>query len=409
MQPVPDWGTVPRMLRAQAASSPDAVVVADGPVRLTVADLRTAAREMALGLIGLGIAPRERVAIWAPNTWQWAVSAFGAWDAGAVVVPLSTRYKGFEAGQILAKTGARVLVASSSFLGTEYIKLLDTEFGPASDELPFAGLPELRHVIVLDGSESRPGCYSLEAVHARGAAVDEQVVEERARAVRPDDVVEILATSGTTGEPKGVMLTGDQVMRAYWDWSEINDLRAGDRYPIVSPFAHGFGINAGMIACVMRCAEMHPIALFDADSALELIERERLTLLAGPPALFEGLLSRPDLPERDISSLRVAVVGAAAVPTELIRRMQIDPRLRAGGQCLRPHRRFLRHGDSGRGPDRRGRDDRWATRSRNGGAHRRRLPGSTLPPGESGGDSGPWVRRHGRLLAGAGAHLAGHR
>ena len=129
-------------------------------------------------------------------------------------------------------------------------------------------------------------------------------------------------TSGTTGEPKGVVLDGAQIMRAYWDWSEVCGLGPGDRYPIVSPFAHGFGINAGMLICVARLATMVPIAVFDPDAALGLIEEFRLTTLAGPPALFERILANPELAERDISSLRWAIVGAASVPTALVHAMR---------------------------------------------------------------------------------------
>jgi HIP---CoA ligase len=313
MDPLPGWGTLPRMLAAQAATRPDTVVVVEGRIRLTTIDLLRRSRAVTRTLIGLGIEPGDRVAIWAPNSWQWVVTAFGVWQAGAIVVPLSTRYRAIEAGEMLVKTGARVLFSSGQFLGLDYVGMLTAEFGPAEAGRPFQGLTELRELLLLDNLPADlPTTVSAEEVEAR------------AMAVRPNDVCSILATSGTTGEPKGVMLTGEQVMRTYWDWSQIVDLREGDRYPIVSPFAHGFGINAGLIACVMRAAEMYPIAIFDPDSALELVARERVTLLAGPPALFERLLSRSDLADHDISTLRVAVVGAAAVPTELIRRMRSD-------------------------------------------------------------------------------------
>jgi acyl-CoA synthetase (AMP-forming)/AMP-acid ligase II len=183
------------------------------------------------------------------------------------------------------------------------------------------GLAELRSVLLLDDAGGAPHVHGYDEVRELARATPSGEAEARAAAVRGEDVFEILATSGTTGEPKGVMLNSAQILRAYWDWSDIVGLRAGDRYPIVSPFAHGFGINAGLLACLMRLAQMHPIAVFDPDRALELIESDRVSILAGPPALFARLLSRDDLARHDISSLRVAVVGAASVPTELVRRM----------------------------------------------------------------------------------------
>ncbi|WP_327002621.1 AMP-binding protein [Dactylosporangium sp. NBC_01737] len=307
------------MLLDRAAQAPSDVAVVDGDVRLTMGELLAATERFAGALIGLGVERGDRVAVWAPNTWRWAVAALGIWYTGAVIVPVSTRAKAIEAGQLLDRTGARLLVAADGFLGVDYVDLLRAEHGPASAGGPFAGLPALRDVVLLTDRpvDPRPGVRTLADL-----PVDVASARQRALEVRPEDPIEILATSGTTGEPKGVVLAGPQMMRAYWDWSELVGLREGDRYPVVSPFAHGFGINAGLLACVMRGARMHPIAIFDPDTALELVERERLTLLAGPPALFDRLLSRPDLPDRDITSLRSAVVGAAAVPTELIHRMR---------------------------------------------------------------------------------------
>ncbi|GGM78101.1 AMP-binding protein [Dactylosporangium sucinum] len=313
LPPMPEWETLPRMLLDRAEQAPSAVAVVDGDVRLTTAELLASAEAFAAGLIGLGVSRGDRVAVWAPNTWRWVVAALGIWHTGAVIVPVSTRAKAIEAGQLLDRTGARLLVAADGFLGVDYVDLLAAEYGPAAPDRPFERLPSLRDVLLLSSA-------GLAGVAEVSVPVEE--VRRRALEVRPEDPIEILATSGTTGEPKGVVLAGPQIMRAYWDWSELVGLREGDRYPVVSPFAHGFGINAGLLACIIRGAQIHPIALFDPDTALELVERERLTLLAGPPALFDRLLSRPDLPDRDITSLRSAVVGAAAVPTELIHRMR---------------------------------------------------------------------------------------
>ncbi|MFC7566963.1 AMP-binding protein [Actinomadura namibiensis] len=128
-----------------------------------------------------------------------------------------------------------------------------------------------------------------------------------------------MATSGTTGAPKGVMLYHAQLLRGYWDWAEIVTLREGDRYPIIAPFSHGFGINAGLLACVLRRATMMPVALFDPGDLMDMIERDRISVLAGAPPMFFRILD--ELDGRDVSSLRVAICGAAAVPPELIRRL----------------------------------------------------------------------------------------
>ncbi|MFG1702266.1 AMP-binding protein [Nonomuraea sp. M3C6] len=293
MAPMPDWGTLPRMLRDQAEHHPDAVVVADGGTRVTMSGLRTAAAEIARGLIALDVGPGDRVAMWGLNSAYWVLHAFGIWDAGAVIVPLSSRYKGIEAAQLIEKTGAKVVVTGAGPTAT-----------PLADLLP--PLPGLRHP-----SELR----------ALGTRVSARESEERALATRPEDLCEIMSTSGTTGTPKGVMLDHAQILRGYWDWSEIVTLNERDRYPVIAPFSHGFGLNAGLIACVLRRATMVPIPIFTPDALMSLISSERITVLAGPPTLFHRLLDELDRGSWDVSSLRVAICGAAAVPSALINRL----------------------------------------------------------------------------------------
>ncbi|MEU6712663.1 AMP-binding protein [Nonomuraea sp. NPDC046802] len=287
----PDWETLPRMLRDQAERHPDSTVVAGGGTRMTLSGLRAAASEIARGLIALDVAPGDRVALWGVNSAHWVRHAFGIWDAGAVIVPLSSRFKGVEAAELIAKTGAKVLITGAG-----------PSAAPLADLLP--PIPGLRQVTHLDGG---------------GASAGE--AEERALAVRPEDLCEIMSTSGTTGAPKGVMLDHAQVVRGYWDWSEIVTLDEHDRYPIIAPFSHGFGLNAGLIACVLRRATMVPIPIFTPDALMSLISAERITVLAGPPTLFHRLLDELDRGSWDVSSLRVAICGAAAVPSALITRL----------------------------------------------------------------------------------------
>ena len=321
MESIPAWGTVPRMLRATAEARPGTVICADGDMRLTQRDLREFAARVARALLALGVRKGDRVAVWAPNTWEWVVTAFGIWDVGAIAVPLSTRGKGIETAELLRRTGSAVLFASEGFLGRSFVDMLGEVTGPAHGHLPFAQLPDLRQVVLLGAPRRGTGLLSWSAFLAAGEDTDAARAEEAALGVSPGDPIEILSTSGTTGTPKGVVLDGAQVLRAYWDWAEVIGLGPADRYPIVSPFAHGFGINAGLLVCVQRGATMVPVPVFNPDDAFDLIERKRLSVLAGPPSLFSRMMARPDFAERDLSSLRVAVVGAAAVPTELVRAM----------------------------------------------------------------------------------------
>ncbi|MFD2469059.1 AMP-binding protein [Amycolatopsis silviterrae] len=312
------------MLRTTAESRPDTVVCLDGDVELTQSGLRVQASRVARALIAHGVRHGDRVAIWAPNTWEWVVTAFGIWDAGGIAVPLSTRGKGIETAELLRRMGCSVLVATEGFLGRSAVDMLADVAGPPEGSRPFAELPDLQHVVLLGDSRAGRGLVSWAGFLDSSEAVTASHAEDRARAVAPSDPFEILCTSGTTGTPKGVVLDGSQILRAYWDWAEVIRLGEGDRYPIVSPFAHGFGINAGLLVCVARGATMIPVPVFNPDAAFDLVENQRLSVLAGPPSLFARMLSRPDLPGRDLSSLRVAVVGAAAVPTDLVRSMHTE-------------------------------------------------------------------------------------
>ncbi|MER6944737.1 AMP-binding protein [Nonomuraea sp. NPDC000554] len=305
MGPMPDWGTLPRMLRDQADRHPDATVVEDGGLRLTMAGLRESAAGIARGLIALGVRPGDRVALWGVNDPYWVAHALGIWDAGGVLVPLSSRYKGIEAAGLIARTGAEMLLTGEGHGGTVLAGLLPP-------------LPALRHVIVPDGL--RDGSW-LAASDLRALGADVTTGEERALAVRPGDLCEIMSTSGTTGAPKGVMLDHAQVLRGYWDWAEIVTLGEDDRYPVIAPFSHGFGLNAGLIACLLRRATMLPIRAFTPDALVSLIASGRVSVLAGPPTLFSRLLDELERAEPDVSSLRVAICGAAAVPAALITRL----------------------------------------------------------------------------------------
>lgn len=315
------WNTIPRMLRSQALDAPDAVAVSDQGTTLTVSDLYAESLLVARALQAVGVERGDRVGIWAPNCAPWVVTAFGIWAAGAVVVPLSTRFKGIEAGDLLRRTGVRVLFAAEGFLGASYVGFLSERYGQPKDGRPFQELDALELVVTLDPTGPRDGLVALATFLEQADRVSEMDGEARADSVAPEDLCEVLSTSGTTGLPKGVMLEHHQMLRAYWDWSQIAGLSPGDRYPIVSPFAHGFGINAGILACAMRQATMVPVSVFDPDAALDLVESERVSLLAGPPNLFSRIVHHPDLPRRDVSSLRIAIVGAAEVPEQLVHEM----------------------------------------------------------------------------------------
>lgn len=309
-----EWGTTPTLVLAAAARGGDHPAVVDGDVAITYAELADRVVEAAAGLLALGIEPGDRVSIWAPNIHEWVVAALAIHAAGGVLIPLNTRFKGAEAVDILERGGARVLFTVSGFLGTDYVAMLrDTG----------AGLPGLEHIVVLRG-DVPDGATSWSRFVEGGGGVAREEVHERMAAVSPDDLSDILFTSGTTGRPKGVMTTHAQNLRAFWDWASIVGLRSDDRYLVINPFFHSFGYKAGILASVMKGSTLYPQAVFDVDEALERIGRDRISMIPGPPTLYQTILSAPDLASRDLSSLRLAVTGAAAIPVSLIERMRSE-------------------------------------------------------------------------------------
>ena len=283
----------------------------DGPLRLTFCDLHEGANAVAAALVGSGVGPGDRIGIWAPNSAAWVIASFGVYAAGAVLVPLNTRYKGEEAGHILRASGTRMLLTVTDFLGTDYTRLLEG----------VAGLPDLREVVVMAGATG-DGALSWDHFLQRGQAVDPDAVASRSRAVEPGDTSDIIFTSGTTGAPKGAMLGHGASVRTYLEWSSLVDLREADRYLVVYPFFHTAGLKSGVLACVLRGATIHPLAVFDVPTMLALVAEERITMLPGPPTVFQTILSHPDLPSFDLSSVRSSVTGAAVVPVEVIRQMR---------------------------------------------------------------------------------------
>ncbi|CAM3677319.1 FadD3 family acyl-CoA ligase [Nocardiopsis rhodophaea] len=330
--PVPrGWTSIPRMLRAQARARPDAEVLVDSDSRRTLAGLAREASRLARAIIATGVHAGDRVAVIGPNSARWAELAFAIWDAGAVIVPLSSRFKGFEAADLLRRTGARLLFATEYFLDTSFVRLIEEVSGGPGDGTVFADLPDLRRVVLIDAPPEDPaaarwGVESFAAFRARADQVSGGTAEGRALSVRGLDLAEVLATSGTTGAPKGVMIHHAQLLRGYWDWSAVVGLGEDDRYPVIAPFSHGFGVNAGLLAGVMRAATLLPQPRFDPARLMELIEHERISVLAGPPAMFQRLLAVLEQSEgrsarrrRDDPLLRVGICGAASVPPELIR------------------------------------------------------------------------------------------
>ena len=298
-----EWGSIPGLVASAVERFGDREAIVDGDTRLTFAQLADLGGQAADALVASGVAKGDRVAIWAPNIHEWVAALIGIHTAGAVLVPVNTRFKGAEAAHVLETSGARLLFTVQGFLEADYVGMLRAE-----------GVDV--HTVILRG-EVPEGTTSWDEFLGRAGDAQGERPD-----LRPDDLSDILFTSGTTGKPKGVMSTHGQTLRAFADWSDVVGLRERDRYLIVNPFFHAFGYKAGILACLMRGATMVPHAVFDPATVLTRIPEERISMLPGPPALYQAILNDPKLATADIASLRLAVTGAAVIPVELIHRMQ---------------------------------------------------------------------------------------
>ena len=282
----------------------------DGDVRLSFVELAAEVERAARAFIASGIEPGDRVCLWGPNCVEWALAELGLHAAGAVLVPLNTRFKGKEAGYIIATSRARMLFTVTDFLDTDYVALLDGVDGLAS----------LEETVVLRGA-TRDGLTAWADFLARADQVSVEAAAERAAGIDGEDTSDILFTSGTTGNPKGAMLRHAAGIRAFDAWSTVVGLREGDRYLIINPFFHAFGLKAGILASLIKGATILPQPVFDVPTVMERVPRDAITMLPGPPAIYQTILNHPDLERFDLSSLRLAVTGAAAIPVEMVRRM----------------------------------------------------------------------------------------
>jgi len=306
--------TIPGLVRRAAREHGDreALVDDDGTVRLGFGRLDDIMVASTRAAIAAGLEPGDRASVWAPNIHQWIGAALGILGAGGVLVPLNTRFKGDEAAYVLGKSRGRMLFTVTDFLDTDYVAMLR-----AAD----ADLPALERIIVLSG-EAPDGTVSALDYMAEGESVALDDANARIDAVRPDDLSDLIFTSGTTGRPKGVMVTHGQSVRVYDAWTDVIGLRAGDRYLIVNPFFHAFGYKAGWMSCILRGATIVPFKVFEVPKVLEMVAKERITVLPGPPTLLQGILDFPGRDSYDLSSLRLTVTGAAAVPVRLVERLR---------------------------------------------------------------------------------------
>lgn len=300
-----EFVSIPRMVLSSAERFGDgeSIVDLETGVRLNFVEVADRMIESVRAAIAFGVGPGDRIAVWAPNSADWIIAALGVLGAGGILVPINTRFKGAEAAYVLRKTGAKAILTVPSFVGNDYVSMLRAEGIGIS--------------IALIGPGTVAGTTSWSEYLGGAAATEESAARARISDVSSDDLSDIMFTSGTTGAPKGVMLTHGQSLRAFGYLAETLTFAPGDRYLIVPPFFHTFGYKCGWMACLMHGVCAIPEAVFDVDSVLRHLSDESVSILLGPPTLFADVIRHPRRREFDLSALRVAASGAANVPVPL--------------------------------------------------------------------------------------------
>jgi len=321
------WGAV---LAETVERDPDRELIVHHKTRITFGEFYEQVQEFARGLLSLGVARGDNVAIWMANRPEWMVAQFGTYELGAALVPIHTRFSRTEVAYALERSQASTLIVEASFLGEKIDarawleELMPELFSAASGTFNTQRFPRLERVVFLGTDPDRPaGAYSFDDVRDLGQNWRNDDVLRRAQlAVNPFDVVNVIFTSGTTGFPKGGLSMHRNNMAALHHWTIRSDLRSTDRMYLGVPFATNFGCAYVSQLSILAGNTIIVDDAFTPDTALSAINDEKVSWFPGAPTMYIMMLNHPELANFDLTSLRAAIVGGAPCPPATIRAMR---------------------------------------------------------------------------------------
>jgi fatty-acyl-CoA synthase len=307
---------------ARAMAARPALLYEDGP-RLTFAELEAEARLVARGLIARGVEPGERVVVWATNVPEWVVLQFALAKIGAILVTANTALRARDIDFLLRQSEAATLVTIRGFRSVDYVSALE-EIGATRGAIP--GL--VRLIFIRRGDEAVPPGFSpYEHLRADAFRVPDQILDARSAAVAVDDVIAMQYTSGTTGFPKGVMLSSRNIVNNGEALGRGLGYTPDDRLCLCVPLFHCFGCVIGVLGAYTHGASLCPLESFDPGRVLATIGRERCTAVYGVPTMFLAELEHPDFAQTDLTSLRTGVMAGSLCPESVMRRVMSDMHL----------------------------------------------------------------------------------
>lgn len=299
--------TIGEVLENNARKSPDKQAVVFGELSLTYRELSKAAHDLGASLHGLGIRKGDRIAVSLPNWPEFVITYFAIAKLGAIIVPLNTKLSPKELDFILNNAEVSLVIAAGEFDGVNLMGLYD-ELKPM--------VPSLIHIVIV-GSEPMTGMLSFQELVASGASLPQPGIK-----VEQEDLFSILYTSGTTGNPKGAMLTHFGLVVNASMTAEQLQCEETDRFLIVVPVFHIFGMSASILACSVSGATMVLMDMYNREEVLKTVEKERITVKHGVPTMFILELNHPNFKQYDMSSLRTGIVSAGPCPVEMVKRIR---------------------------------------------------------------------------------------
>ena len=301
----------------------DCVVCNDKPFRKTYAQFRDECNVIARGLLAIGVKPGSHVAIWATNYPEWIVLMYATAKIGATLVTVNTNYKIFEAEYLLRQSDTDTLVMMEGLKDTNYVEIVNELVPELKDSVPgeleSIDLPRLKRVIYLDAPEKTPkGALNWSDLRKLAEKVSEEERAEIQRNVSPYDVVNMQYTSGTTGFPKGVMLTHYNILNNGKCIGDNQTLTPQDRVCLPVPFFHCFGCVLGIMACITHGSCIVPVERYNPVRVMDTIQAEKCTATYGVPTMYIAMLEHPDFPKYDFSSLRTGIMSGSPCPVKVM-------------------------------------------------------------------------------------------
>ena len=297
----------------------------------TYAGFRKDVDAAAAALISLGVKPGHHVAIWATNVPEWFITFWATVKIGAVLVTVNTAYKIHEAEYLLRQSDTHTLVMIESCKDSNYKEIMEELCPELKDLQPgqplySKTLPFLRNVVTV--GFKMDGCLTFPEFMSRSALVPPQEVRRRAAMVKPDDVCNMQYTSGTTGFPKGVMLTHRNIVNNGKCIGDRMDMSTADRMMIQVPMFHCFGMVLSMTSMMTHGGTICPLPYFSPKSSLACINEEKITCFNGVPTMYIAMFAHEDFPKTDFSHMRTGIMAGSNCPPDLMRRAAVEMNMR---------------------------------------------------------------------------------